>query len=171
MSEIIVILAAERVPSALYKFPSLPLPLSPQYTMAFTFARLSRAPAPCIRLARRTTPLRTFSTTPARHVTLIPTTATCPSPTCECASSPADLDIDRKSPLLNTVAAYSEQVILSTGQEDWHSNIEQEDGATGTFVKGLKGVIGKGGEAFDVCVFPLPHFRSLCSLCLRTAVP
>jgi hypothetical protein len=58
---------------------------------------------------------------------------------------------------LNTVAAYSEQVILSTGQEDWHSNIEQEDGATGVFVKGLKGVIGKGGEAFDVCVFPLLH--------------
>jgi hypothetical protein len=63
---------------------------------------------------------------------------------------------------LNTVAAYSEQVILSTGQEDWHSNIEQEDGATGAFVKGLKGVIGKGGEAFDVCVFPLLHEKYAC---------
>jgi hypothetical protein len=52
------------------------------------------------------------------------------------------------------MAAYAEQVILCTGQEDWHSNIEQEDGATGDFVKGLKGVIGKGGEAFDVCSFP-----------------
>jgi hypothetical protein len=52
------------------------------------------------------------------------------------------------------MAAYSEQVILCTGKDDWHSNIEQEDGATGAFVKGLKGVIGKGGEAFDVCSFP-----------------
>jgi hypothetical protein len=140
-----------------YKPPSLPLPLSPHRIMSFTFARLSRARAPCIRLARRTTLLQPFSTIPARRQTPIPTTATCPSPTCECAASPPNLDIDRKSPLLNTVAAYSEQVILSTGQEDWHSNIEQEDGATGAFVKGLKGVIGKGGEAFDVCVFPLLH--------------
>jgi hypothetical protein len=152
-------MAAERVPSALYKFPSLPAPHSLQHTMSHTFARLSRAPAPCIRLACRTTFPRTFATTSARHQTPIPTIATCPSPTCECTSSPPDLDIDRKSPLLNTVAAYSEQVILSTGQEDWHSNIEQEDGATGAFVKGLKGVIGKGGEAFDVCVFPLPCSR------------
>ena len=53
------------------------------------------------------------------------------------------------------MAAYSEQVILCTGQEDWHSNIEQEAGATGDFVQGLKGVIGKGGSAFDVCENPL----------------
>jgi hypothetical protein len=52
------------------------------------------------------------------------------------------------------MAAYSEQVILCTGKEDWHSNIEQDEGPTGAFVKGLKGVIGKGGQAFDVCSFP-----------------
>ena len=56
------------------------------------------------------------------------------------------------------MAAYSEQVILCTGKDDWHSNIEQEDGATGAFVKGLKGVIGKGGDAFDVCSFPASKF-------------
>jgi len=55
------------------------------------------------------------------------------------------------------MAAYAEQVILCTGKEDWHSNIEQEDGATGDFVKGLKSVIGKGGEAFDVCEVPVPY--------------
>jgi hypothetical protein len=49
------------------------------------------------------------------------------------------------------MAAYSEHVILCTGQEDWHSNIEQDEGATGKFVRGLKGVIGKGGRGFDVC--------------------
>jgi leucyl-tRNA synthetase len=49
------------------------------------------------------------------------------------------------------MAPYAEQVILCTGKEDWASNIEQEEGATGEFVSGLKGVIGKGGEGFDVC--------------------
>lgn len=67
---------------------------------------------------------------------------------------PPDLDIDRKTPLLNTMAAYSEQVIFCTGKEDWVSNVEQEEGETGEFVKGLKGVIGKGGPGFDVGTFP-----------------
>ncbi|KAF2028577.1 hypothetical protein EK21DRAFT_69566, partial [Setomelanomma holmii] len=114
------------------------------HSMAFTFARLSRAPAPCIRIltSRQISTFRTLRQT-------IPTTPTCPSPTCTCASTPPDLDIDRKTPLLNTMAAYSEQVILCTGKDDWHSNIEQEDGATGAFVKGLKSVIGRGGVGFD----------------------
>lgn len=116
--------------------------------MSFTFARLSRAPAPRIRI-------RQFSTSRYLRQTTIPYTPTCPQPTCECTSTPSDLDIDRKAPLLNTMAAYSEQVILCTGQEDWHSNIEQEDGATGEFVKGLKGVIGRGGVGFDVGAFSL----------------
>jgi hypothetical protein len=48
------------------------------------------------------------------------------------------------------MAPYAEQVIICTGKEDWASNIEQEEGATGEFVSGLKSVIGKGGEGFDV---------------------
>ncbi len=86
----------------------------------------------------------------------IPYTDTCPSPMCECtATTPADLYIDRKSPLLNTVAAYTEQVVICTGQEDWASRIENDKGETGDFVRGLKGVIGKGSAAFDVGWFPL----------------
>ncbi|KAF2855059.1 hypothetical protein T440DRAFT_440908 [Plenodomus tracheiphilus IPT5] len=103
--------------------------------------RLPRAPI--IRIARQ------FSATTAHRQTTIPYTQTCPSPTCECAAMPPDLDIDRKSSLLNTMAAYSEQVIVCTGKEDWVSNIEQEEGETGDFVKGLKGIIGKGGVGFD----------------------
>jgi hypothetical protein len=53
------------------------------------------------------------------------------------------------------MAPYTEQVILCTGKEDWPSNIEQEEGSTGAFVTGLKKVIGKGGEAFDVCKPPI----------------
>lgn len=83
----------------------------------------------------------------------IPFTQSCPLPTCKCASTPPDLDIDRKTPLLNTMAPYAEQVIICTGKEDWASNIEQEKGPTGDFIKGLKSVIGKGGEAFDVGSF------------------
>ncbi|KAF2826140.1 hypothetical protein CC86DRAFT_466924 [Ophiobolus disseminans] len=113
--------------------------------MSATFARLSRAPAPCIRILRQN-----IHTTPTRAQRQpIPTTPTCPPPTCACASTPPDLAIDRTSPLLNTVAAYASQVVLCTGTSDWPSNIEQEGGATGEFVKGLKGIVGRGGEAFD----------------------
>ncbi|KAH7089614.1 Sucrase/ferredoxin-like-domain-containing protein [Paraphoma chrysanthemicola] len=113
--------------------------------MSFTFARLSRSPAPCIRnLASRS-----LSTTRTLRQQSIPTIQTCPSPTCACASTPPDLDIDRKSPLLHTMPAYAEQVVLCTGRADWHSNIEQDDGATGAFVKGLKSEIGRGGKGFD----------------------
>ncbi|UPX18360.1 Leucine--tRNA ligase [Ascochyta rabiei] len=114
--------------------------------MKLAFARLARARAPCIRS------VRTFSTTATRFqspVHSIPYTESCPAPTCACASTPADLDIDRKTPLLNTMAPYAEQVLICTGKEDWTSKLEDEGGATGEFVKGLKGVIGKGGPAFD----------------------
>ncbi|KAG9200661.1 hypothetical protein G6514_006840 [Epicoccum nigrum] len=47
------------------------------------------------------------------------------------------------------MAPYTEQVLLCTGKADWASNLEDDGGDTATFVKGLKSVIGKGGEAFD----------------------
>ncbi|KAF3049906.1 Leucyl-tRNA synthetase, mitochondrial [Didymella keratinophila] len=47
------------------------------------------------------------------------------------------------------MAPYTEQVLLATGKEDWTSNLEDDEGATADFVKGLKSIIGKGGEAFD----------------------
>jgi hypothetical protein len=145
-----VIVIADLRPSSFRLYKSR-LPICVRFalrytTMSLPFARLVRASTPCLRS------LRSFSTTRAHLAsTIIPTTQTCPSPTCVCASTPPDLEIDHKVSLLNTMAAYSEHVILCTGQEDWHSNIEQDEGATGKFVKGLKGVIGKGGQGFDVC--------------------
>ncbi|KAJ8118948.1 hypothetical protein OPT61_g162 [Boeremia exigua] len=115
-------------------------------TMSVAFLRLSKAQAP------RISAVRSFSSTSLRlqsPVQSVPYTESCPSPTCACASAPPDLDIDRKTPLLNTMAPYTEQVLLCTGKEDWTSNLEDDEGATADFVKGLKGVIGKGGEAFD----------------------
>lgn len=83
---------------------------------------------------------------------------------------PADLDIDRKTPLLNTMAPYAEQVIFCTGKKDWVSNIEQEEGETGDFVKGLKSVIGKGAPGFDVgSFFPRSIFFLSRFFCSRNA--
>lgn len=133
-------------------FPRLHIaPSLTNTTMSVAFLRLSKARAPCTRAAR------TFSAALPRFqsaVQSIPYTETCPSPTCACAAAPPDLDIDRKTPLLNTMAPYTEQVLLCTGKEDWTSNLEDDGGATADFVKGLKGIIGKGGEAFDVCKPP-----------------
>ncbi|KAH3971301.1 hypothetical protein HBH70_013310 [Parastagonospora nodorum] len=146
MSDMSVMACCGTLPKSRYnQFLAHPASGAHHHIMSFQTARLSRIPTTGLRLTRQ----RPFSLSPARLQSSVPTVATCPSPTCECASTPPDLDIDRKTPLLNSMAAYSEQVILCTGKDDWHSNIEQDDGATGAFVKGLKGVIGKGGEAFD----------------------
>jgi hypothetical protein len=63
---------------------------------------------------------------------------------------PPDLDIDHKTPLLNTMAAYTEQVVVCTGKDDWTSRVEDEPGSGGDFIRGIKSEIGKGGPAFDV---------------------
>lgn len=49
------------------------------------------------------------------------------------------------------MAPYAEQVLICTGKEDWTSNLEDDTGAVADFVKGVKRVIGRGGEKFDVC--------------------
>lgn len=99
-------------------------------------------------------PFRALSTTAHRPQSSIPYTPTCPAPTCPCASTPPDLDIDRKTPLLNTMASYTEQVLICTGKEDWSSRIEDEQSSAGAFVRGLRAEIGKGGKGFDVCLSP-----------------
>jgi hypothetical protein len=147
----VIILASEPF-RAIRTFPQRAPHISYTHIMSFTLARLPRASIPCLRPLRPRSTAHSFRRCKS---SMIPTTQTCPSPTCACASTPPDLDIDRTTPLLNTMAPYARHVVLCTGKADWHSNIEQEDGATGEFTKGLKGVIGKGGEAFDVCPFPL----------------
>ncbi|KAF2128816.1 hypothetical protein P153DRAFT_423297 [Dothidotthia symphoricarpi CBS 119687] len=108
-----------------------------------------RAPLHIARTRIYTNTLQRFPPSRLQSTSTIPVTQTCPSPTCACAATPADLDIDRAAPLLNTMAAYAQHVVVCTGKEDWSSNIEQEEGGTGEFVRGLKGVVGRGGEGFD----------------------
>ncbi|ORY04870.1 Sucrase/ferredoxin-like-domain-containing protein [Clohesyomyces aquaticus] len=76
-------------------------------------------------------------------------TPTCPPSTCFCASAPSDLDIDRKSSLLNTVPKYATHVVICSEKDDWTSRIEDEATLEGDVVRGLKGLIGKGGKYFD----------------------
>ncbi|KAI9827987.1 MAG: hypothetical protein M1819_006830 [Sarea resinae] len=58
-----------------------------------------------------------------------------------------EMDLDRKSPLNGTMAAYAQQMLISTGKDDWTSRIEDEDDAG--FIKGLKGLLGRGGQFSD----------------------
>jgi hypothetical protein len=88
-----------------------------------------------------------------------PITRTCPSPTCACAPTPPmpeGLPIDREHPLNATMAAYTQQVLISTGQDDWTSRIEEDGVGTswGSLGRGLKGLISRGGKYADVGTIP-----------------
>ncbi|KAL1964242.1 hypothetical protein VTN77DRAFT_7200 [Rasamsonia byssochlamydoides] len=84
----------------------------------------------------------------------LPISRTCPEPTCACAPTPPmpdGLPIDHEHPLNATMAAYTQQVLISTGKQDWTSRIE-EDGvgeSWGSLARGLKGLVGRGGKYAD----------------------
>ncbi|EFQ27869.1 hypothetical protein CGRA01v4_03510 [Colletotrichum graminicola] len=76
---------------------------------------------------------------------------TCPSPTCECAATPAmpdGLEIDRKAPLNGAMSAYAEQVLVCTGKDDWASRIEEENSGD-NLAADLKELFGRGGTYSD----------------------
>jgi hypothetical protein len=65
---------------------------------------------------------------------------------------PKGLPIDFDQPLNGTMAAYTQQVVICTGQRDWESRIE-DDGkgqSWGELVRGLKKLMGRGGRYADV---------------------
>jgi hypothetical protein len=72
----------------------------------------------------------------------------CPVPTCQCRENPPDLEIERETSLNGTMAMYAEQVLISTGREDWKSKIEEED--KGVLVRQLKKYLLRGGKYSDV---------------------
>lgn len=61
---------------------------------------------------------------------------------------PEGLEIDREANLNGTMAAYAENVLISTGKHDWKSKIEDED--DGVLVKQLKQFLGPKGKFSDV---------------------
>ncbi|PGH06617.1 prenyl protein peptidase [Blastomyces parvus] len=97
------------------------------------------------------------SSTSSRRITIpppFPITPSCPEPTCPCAPTPQmpeGLEIDHERDLNGTMAPYSQQVLILTGQRDWRSRIEEDgaDNGWGMLVRGLKGLIGRGGGYAD----------------------
>lgn len=61
---------------------------------------------------------------------------------------PSGLDIEQEQNLNGSLASYAEQVLISTGKEDWTSKIEDEEDAG--FLRLLKGMLGRGGKFADV---------------------
>lgn len=83
-----------------------------------------------------------------------PTAPSCPNPTCAFAGTPAlpnGLEIDHNKPLNGTMAPYSEQVLICTGERDWKSRIEDENDGD-NLAADLKELLGRGGIYSDVCL-------------------
>src|SRR4051794_9006192 len=72
-----------------------------------------------------------------------PTIDSCPAPSCQCREMPAGLDIEREQSLNGSMAAYAEQVLISTGKSDWTSRIEDESDAV--FLRQMKKFMGRDG--------------------------
>ncbi|RVX66275.1 hypothetical protein B0A52_10202 [Exophiala mesophila] len=64
---------------------------------------------------------------------------------------PEGLDIDHARHLDGTAPRYSQHLIISTGQADWKSRIEDEKDSAdwGRLVADFKGLLGRGGEYHD----------------------
>ncbi|KAF3771005.1 hypothetical protein M406DRAFT_35166 [Cryphonectria parasitica EP155] len=112
-----------------------------------------RLPFRLLRASKRTTPLipsqRTYSA--SAKSPSFPTVPTCPSPTCECAPTPAmpdGLPIDHQGKLNGLISNYSEQVLICTGKGDWPSRIE-EDNSGDNLAADLKELFGRGGVYSD----------------------
>ncbi|KAM0347934.1 hypothetical protein ACHAPU_004433 [Fusarium lateritium] len=79
------------------------------------------------------------------------TVPTCPEPTCGCAATPPipdDLPLDREGPLKGAIAGYSEHVLVCTGNADWPSRIEDDNGGD-CLAADLKELFGRGGTYSD----------------------
>ena len=70
---------------------------------------------------------------------------------------PSGLDIDYGRPLDGTMPPYVQHVVVRTGRDDWGSRIEDEDGSVEgigmNFARSLRGLVGRGGKFFDVCMW------------------
>lgn len=112
-----------------------------------------RPPRPLLGLTSRhfILPAQRFYSAGAR-APAFPTVPACPTPTCECAATPAmpdGLEIDHKGKLNGLISNYSEQVLVCTGKDDWPSRIE-DDSSGDNLAADLKELFGRGGVYSDV---------------------
>jgi hypothetical protein len=78
----------------------------------------------------------------------VPTIEGCPAPTCQCREIPAGLDIEREQNINGSMPTYAEQVLISTGKNDWTSRIEDDEGSA--LVCQIKDFLGPKGKYSDV---------------------
>lgn len=72
---------------------------------------------------------------------------------------PDGLEIDHAKPLNGTMAGYAEQLLVCTGQADWTSRVEDENGGE-NLVADVKELVGRGGIYSDVRLpSPFPFLR------------
>lgn len=108
-------------------------------------AQLSRSAALPATLARRSYASRIdipFAPPP------VPTIESCPAPTCQCRETPPGLDIEREQGINGSMPTYAEQVLISTGKDDWTSRIEDDEGSA--LVRQIKNFLGRDGKYSDV---------------------
>jgi len=78
----------------------------------------------------------------------VPTIESCPAPTCQCRETPPGLDIEREQGINGSMPTYAEQVLISTGKDDWTSRIEDDEGSE--LVRQIKNFLGRNGKYSDV---------------------
>jgi hypothetical protein len=76
---------------------------------------------------------------------------------------PDGLKIDHSKSLNGTMAAYSEQVLICTGKDDWLSRIEEENSGD-NLAADIKELLGRGGVYSDVCSPTFASFFSFISI-------
>ena len=99
--------------------------------------------------------------------TPFPVVEGCPIPTCRCREMPEGLDIERDQNIKGSMAAYAEQVLVSTGVTDWKSRIEQDDEAA--LIKQLKTFLTRGGKYSDVS-YRVLNFAGRQTLTIKPAI-
>ena len=122
--------------------------------------QLSRSAARPATLARRSYASRIdipFAPPP------VPTIEKCPVPTCQCRETPAGLDIEREQGINGSMPAYAEQVLISTGKDDWTSRIEDDEG--GALVRQIKSFLGRDGKYSDVSIHLSHSMPSSADIC------
>lgn len=64
---------------------------------------------------------------------------------------PPGLDIEREQNINGSMAAYAEQVLISTGHTNWKSRIEEDEDSV--LVRQLKSFLTRSGKYSDVRAF------------------
>lgn len=91
----------------------------------------------------------------------VPTIESCPAPTCQCRETPPGLDIEREQGINGSMPTYAEQVLISTGKDDWTSRIEDDEGSA--LVRQIKNFLGRNGKYSDVGhSLSMPLLRTCC---------